>query len=138
MPGLFDSLELGSIELPNRVVMAPLTRARAGFEAVPNELMAAYYSQRAGAGLIITEGNFISRDAAGYIHVPGLFTPEQTEGWRAVTKAVHDQGGKIFAQIAHCGAVSHRDFHAGLAPLAPSAVNPLEMTFTPGQSVGRS
>src|SRR3982751_7114119 len=98
MPGLFDSLELGSIELPNRIVMAPLTRARAGFEGVPNALMAAYYSQRASAGLIISEATGITREGLGWPNAPGLWTDAQVDGWKLVTDSVHFHGGGGGAQ----------------------------------------
>src|SRR3982750_2957608 len=93
MAGLFDSLELGSLELPNRIVMAPLTRARAGFEGVPNALMAAYYSQRATAGLIISEATGITREGLGWPDAPGLWTDAQVDGWKQVTDSVHFHGG---------------------------------------------
>jgi NADH:flavin oxidoreductases, Old Yellow Enzyme family len=95
MTALFDSLQLGALELPNRIVMAPLTRARAGREGVPSELMAAYYSQRAGAGLIISEATGISREGLGWPNAPGLWNGAQVEGWKAVTRAVHRNGGRI-------------------------------------------
>ena len=93
MTGLFDPLELGAIELPNRIVMAPLTRARAGREAVPNALMAAYYAQRASAGLIISEATGISREGLGWPNAPGLWNDAQVEGWKRVTDAVHHPAG---------------------------------------------
>jgi 2,4-dienoyl-CoA reductase-like NADH-dependent reductase (Old Yellow Enzyme family) len=111
--------------LQNRVVMASMTRGRAKNAAlVPTDLHVDYYRQRASAGLIMTEATWISREAIGSINVPGLFTEEQTIAWRAVTDAVHDAGGRIFAQLAHSGAVSHPDFFDGRLPMAPSAVNP--------------
>src|SRR3954453_18349888 len=103
MPGLFDSLRLGSLELPNRIIMAPLTRARAGREGVPNDLMAAYYAQRASAGLIISEATGISREGLGWPDAPGLWSAEQVDGWKFVTGAVHDGGGRIVAQLWHMG-----------------------------------
>jgi N-ethylmaleimide reductase len=100
-------------------------------EHIPTELQAEYYRQRASAGLIFTEGTWISQEAVGFINVPGLFSAAQTDGWRRVTDAVHEEGGVIFAQIAHSGAVSHPDFFGGTPPLAPSAVNPGLKAFTP-------
>jgi N-ethylmaleimide reductase len=128
---LFTPFSLGRRQLSNRVVMAPMTRGRArNAGLVPTELHVAYYRQRASAGLILTEATWVSREAIGFINVPGLFSPQQIEGWRAVTDAVHSEGGTIFAQLAHSGAVSHPDFFAGKPPLAPSAVNPGLRAFT--------
>jgi N-ethylmaleimide reductase len=111
--------------LANRVVMAPMTRSRAtNPDLVPTELHAQYYAQRASAGLIITEGTWVSRDAVGWHDVPGLFTDAQVRGWSGVTEAVHCEGGVIFAQLWHTGSLSHPDFFSGTPPLAPSAVNP--------------
>ena len=122
---LLRPYQAGGYQLANRVVMAPLTRCRAtNPDLVPTELHARYYSQRASAGLIITEGTWISRDSVGWHDVPGLFTDAQIRGWSAVTDAVHDEGGVIFAQLWHTGSTSHPDFFSGTAPLAPSAVNP--------------
>src|SRR3982751_1326518 len=120
MPGLFDSLELGSIELPNRIVMAPLTRARAGFEGVPNALMAAYYSQRASAGLIISEATGITREGLGWPDAPGLWTDAQVDGWKQVTDSVHEHGGRIVAQLWHMGRLVHPS-RGGGQPLSSSA-----------------
>lgn len=129
---LFTPYPLGGLRLRNRVVMASMTRGRArNAELAPTELHVEYYRQRATAGLILTEGTWISPSAIGVINVPGLFTERQIEGWRAVTSAVHAEGGAIFAQIAHSGAVSHPDFFDGELPLAPSAVNPGLKSFTP-------
>ena len=121
MPTLFDPLTVGSVTLPNRILMAPLTRMRAPGE-VPNALMAEYYAQRASAGLIITEGTQISREGQGYMDTPGIFSPEQVAGWRAVTDAVHAAGGRIAAQIWHVGRVSHESFHDGEPPVSASAL----------------
>jgi N-ethylmaleimide reductase len=119
---LFTPFQLGEIPLANRVVMSPMTRCRAPGN-VPNELMAAYYGQRAGAGLIVTEGTAPSPNGLGYARIPGLFSPEQTSGWRLVTAAVHAAGGRIFAQLMHCGRVgSLLNLPAGARLLAPSAV----------------
>lgn len=122
MPTLFDPLRLGDLDLPNRVVMAPLTRLRAGDSQIPNALMAEYYAQRASAGLLITEGVPVSPQGVGYQGVPGIWSPEQVEGWKQVTKAVHDKGGRIFMQIWHVGRVSDPSFHGGAAPVGPSAI----------------
>lgn len=120
MPGLFDSLELGSLGLPNRIIMAPLTRARAGRMAIPNELMARYYAQRASSGLIISEATGISREGLGWPGAPGLWNSAQVEGWRLVTDAVHRAGGRIVAQLWHMGRLVHPDL--GLAdPISASA-----------------
>src|SRR4030095_10540425 len=97
MPSLFTPLQLGALELPNRILMAPLTRARAGRDGVPNELMARYYAQRAGAGLIISEATGISRGGLGWPNAPGLWNQAQVDGWKAVTGAVHRDGGRIVA-----------------------------------------
>jgi N-ethylmaleimide reductase len=114
MPALFDPLQLGSIEIPNRILMAPLTRARAGREALPNDLMAAYYAQRAGAGLIISEATGISREGLG------LWSNAQVEGWQKVTGAVHHNGGRIVAQLWHMGRLVHPAV-SGMEPVSSSA-----------------
>lgn len=119
---LFSPYSLGNFELKNRVVMAPLTRSRA-IGNIPNSLMATYYGQRAGAGLIITEGTSPSPNGLGYPRIPGCFTPEQAEGWKETTAAVHEQGGRIFLQMMHTGRVSHPgNMPADAEVLAPSAV----------------
>ncbi|MFJ3140540.1 alkene reductase [Streptomyces sp. NPDC086843] len=129
---LLRPVRLGALDLPNRVVMAPMTRARAtNPELVPTALHAAYYAQRAGAGLIVSEGTWMSPEAIGFIHVPGIYTDAQTAGWAEVTDAVHAAGGRIVSQIGHLGAVSHPDHHGGRLPVGPSAVDPGEMSFTP-------
>ena len=122
MPNLFDPLRLGDLELPNRVVMAPLTRLRAGPTKVPNALMAEYYAQRASAGLLITEGVPVTPQGVGYEGVPGIWSPEQVEGWKQVTKAVHDKGGRIFMQIWHVGRISDPALLNGETPVGPSAI----------------
>jgi 2,4-dienoyl-CoA reductase-like NADH-dependent reductase (Old Yellow Enzyme family) len=122
MPSLFDPLLLGDLKLANRVIMAPLTRLRAGETNIPNALMAEYYKQRASAGLIITEGVPISPQAVGYRGVPGNWDHRQVEGWKGVTRAVKEAGGRIFMQIWHVGRISDPDFHGGNPPVAPSAV----------------
>jgi len=119
---LLTPLTLGSIELKNRVVMAPMTRSRS-IDNVPGELVAEYYGQRAGAGLIITEGVSPSPNGLGYPRIPGLFSESQVEGWTRVTSAVHEKGGRIFAQLMHTGRVAHPDnLPDGAQVLAPSAV----------------
>src|SRR3954469_14576846 len=101
MPSLFDPLELGSLQLPNRIVMAPLTRARSNRDGVPNDLMALYYGQRASAGLIISEATGISREGLGWPNAPGLWNEAQVDGWKKITDAVHGHGGRIVAQLWH-------------------------------------
>jgi len=128
---LFMPYNLSGTELKNRMVMAPLTRSRSdNEEKVATTLTATYYQQRATAGLIITEGTNVSTNAVGYINVPGIYSEAQVEGWKLVTKAVHDKGGKIFAQLWHVGRLSHPDFHNGELPYAPSAINPHEKSYT--------
>ena len=123
---------LGPIELKNSVVMAPMTRSRADNPAsAPTEMHVEYYTQRAGAGLIITEGSQVSKRAVGYIHTAGIHNEKQIAGWKKVVNAVHERGGKIFIQLWHVGRMSHPDFHNGDKPLAPSAVNPNAKSFTP-------
>lgn len=129
---LLQALTLGDLELKNRVVMAPMTRNRADNpENAPTDLHAEYYRQRASAGLIITEGSQISKRAVGYIFTPGIYSEAQVEGWKKVTQAVHDEGGKIFIQLWHVGRISHPDFHGGDLPHAPSAINPKAKSYTP-------
>jgi len=129
MASLFDPLDLGSIELANRIAMAPLTRARAGRDAVPNDLMAAYYAQRASAGLIISEATGISREGLGWPNAPGLWNNAQVEGWRLVTNAVHREGGRIVAQLWHMGRLVHPDL--GLAqPISSSATTAPDFAHT--------
>lgn len=127
---LFSSYQLGNIELNNRIVMAPLTRNRAGKGLVPSEFAADYYAQRASAGLIITEATQVSPQAQGYQDTPGLYTTEQIDAWRKVTNAVHDKGGKIFVQLWHVGRISHVDLQPnGASPIAPSAIRADTKTF---------
>lgn len=129
---LLKPVKSGHNEFPNRVFMAPMTRNRAdNIENAPTSLHAEYYSQRASAGLIITEGSQVSRQGAGYINTPGIYSRAQIEGWKLVTKAVHDKGGHIFIQIWHVGRISHPDFHNGELPVAPSAINPHDRSYTP-------
>ena len=128
---LFSPCKLGPLELPNRVVMAPMTRNRAGPGEVPGALAVTYYAQRASAGLIITEGTQISPEGQGYPGTPGIFSPEQIAGWKRVTDAVHAAGGRIFAQLWHVGRISHPSLQPGGAlPVAPSALQPPGQTMT--------
>jgi N-ethylmaleimide reductase len=130
---LLDPYDLGGgLVLRNRVVMAPMTRARATNPALaPTTLHSEYYRQRAGAGLIVSEGTWISTDAIGAVNVPGIYSEDQVRAWAAVTSAVHAEGGVMFAQLAHTGSASHPDFHHGHLPVAPSAVNQGGKVFTP-------
>jgi N-ethylmaleimide reductase len=122
MTTLFDPVQAGSLQLANRIVMAPLTRNRAP-GAIPTALMATYYRQRASAGLIVTEATAISHQGQGYSDVPGIWSPEQVAAWKTVTDAVHADGGKIVVQLWHVGRVSHVDLQpGGQAPVAPSAI----------------
>jgi 2,4-dienoyl-CoA reductase-like NADH-dependent reductase (Old Yellow Enzyme family) len=123
MPSLFDPLSVGDLVLPNRVLMSPLTRLRATLPGhVPNDLMAQYYAQRASAGLIISEATPVTPWGVGYEGVPGIWTGEQAEGWKAVTRAVHEAGGRIVLQLWHVGRISDPYFLGGQPPVAPSAV----------------
>lgn len=124
MTQLFTPLTIGDLVLPNRVIMAPLTRCRAGEGRVPTPLMAEYYAQRAGAGLILTEATSVMPMGCGYPDTPGLWSKEQIEGWKGVTKAVHAAGGRIFAQLWHVGRISDPVHLHGELPVAPSAVRP--------------
>ena len=124
MTSLFDPLLLGDIELPNRVVMAPLTRCRASAGRVPNALMAQYYRQRASAGLILSEATSVCPQGVGYPDTPGIWSEAQVEGWQQVTQAVHAAGGRIFLQLWHVGRVSHPEYLDGALPVAPSAIAP--------------
>jgi len=129
MPNLFDPLQVGDIAVANRIAMAPLTRNRSP-NAVPKAITATYYQQRATAGLLVTEGTAISHQAQGYADVPGLYTPEALEGWKAVTKAVHDAGGKIVTQLWHVGRISHTSLQPnGGKPVAPSAITAKGKTY---------
>ncbi|MBO9354647.1 N-ethylmaleimide reductase [Bordetella petrii] len=129
MPTLFDPIAAGDLQLANRVVMAPLTRNRAP-RAVPTDLMVTYYTQRASAGLIITEGTAITHQAQGYADVPGLYSAEQLAGWKRVVDAVHAAGGKIVVQLWHVGRISHTSLQPGQgAPVAPSAVQANAKTY---------
>lgn len=128
---LLQPYDMKGLQLKNRIVMAPMTRSRSDNpEGAATALTAQYYEQRAEAGLIITEGTYVSPEAAGYINVPGIYTDAQVKGWKLVTDAVHKKGGKIFAQIWHVGRISHPDLLDGKLPLAPSALNPNIQTYT--------
>jgi len=122
VPNLLDPIQVGDLHLPNRVFMAPLTRLRGTPDHVPTPIMVDYYAQRASAGLIISEGIPIDPLGVGYANVPGLWSQEQAEAWKPVTKAVHDKGGHIFAQIWHVGRLSDPDFLNGQLPVGPSAI----------------
>jgi len=122
MPNLFTPLTVGALELPNRIIMSPLTRARAGSTRVPNELMTDYYRQRASAGLILSEATAVDPMGVGYADTPGIWSEEQVRGWSSVTKAVHEEGGRIFLQLWHVGRISDPMFLDGKLPVAPSAI----------------
>ncbi len=119
---LFEPLSIGNLHLKNRIVLAPMTRGRAGTARVPNELMAEYYLQRSTAGLLITEATVVSEQGIGWIDSPGIYTAEMVAGWRKVTDTVKPTGTHIFLQLWHCGRASHSDFHAGALPVSASAV----------------
>jgi 2,4-dienoyl-CoA reductase-like NADH-dependent reductase (Old Yellow Enzyme family) len=122
MPSLFDPLKVGDLTLPNRILMAPLTRSRAGTARVPNELMAQYYRQRASAGLIVSEATSVTPMGVGYAGTPGIWSEAQVAGWKLTTQAVHEAGGRIFLQLWHVGRISDPSFLDGKPPVAPSAV----------------
>jgi 2,4-dienoyl-CoA reductase-like NADH-dependent reductase (Old Yellow Enzyme family) len=124
MPNLFTPIRLGDLDLPNRIFMAPLTRARSGPTRVPNALMTEYYRQRASAGLILTEATVVTPQGVGYADTPGIWSARQVEGWKQVTHTVHEAGGHIFLQLWHVGRVSHPLFLNGALPVAPSAIAP--------------
>jgi N-ethylmaleimide reductase len=122
LPSLFDSIQLGNIAAPNRVLMAPLTRARATREHVPTPIMGQYYAQRASAGLIISEATAVSRQGMGWPFAPGLWSADQVEAWKPITAAVHEAGGRIIAQLWHMGRLVHPDFVGGAVPISASTV----------------
>src|SRR5260221_2748465 len=124
MPTLNDPIRIGDLDLPNRVLMAPLTRARATEDRVPTDLMLEYYVQRASAGLIISEATCISPLSVGYERTPGIWSEEQVAGWRRITDAVHNAGGRISLQLWHVGRISHPILLNGETPVAPSAIAP--------------
>ena len=131
MKSLFEPVRVGHYTLPNRVVMAPMTRSRANPDGTPGELSAEYYAQRAGVGLIVAEGTQPSDDGQGYLTTPGIYTPAHTRGWQAVTDAVHARDGHLFIQLMHAGRMSHPDntpHHR--QGVAPSAIAPGAQMFT--------
>ncbi len=122
MPSLFDPIQIGAVTLKNRIVMAPLTRARSGVERTPGPMVAEYYAQRAGAGLIVSEATSVTPRGVGYVDTPGIWSDEQVEGWKLTTKAVHDAGGLIFMQLWHVGRISDPSLLDGQAPVSASAI----------------
>lgn len=122
---LLDPVKIGDWHLPNRIIMAPLTRARAGVDRIPNALMAEYYEQRASAGLILSEATSVIPQGVGYADTPGIWSNDQVEGWKLITKAVHNKGGRILLQLWHVGRMSDPIFLNGDLPVAPSAVAPV-------------
>jgi len=122
MISLFDPVRIGAWDLPNRIIMAPLTRQRAGSRRIPNALMAEYYRQRASAGLILSEATSVTPMGVGYADTPGVWSAEQVEGWKLVTSAVHNAGGRILLQLWHVGRMSDPMFLEGALPVAPSAI----------------
>ena len=122
MTTIFDPITLGDLQLPNRIIMAPLTRCRADEGRVPNALMAEYYVQRASAGLILSEATSVTPLGVGYPDTPGIWSDDQVRGWTNVTKALHAAGGRIFLQLWHVGRISHPIYLNGEAPVAPSAI----------------
>ncbi len=128
---LFQPVQVGALALKNRIVMAPMTRNRADAKDAPHFLNARYYAQRASAGLIVTEGSQVSPQGKGYPGTPGIYSPEQVEGWRLVTEAVHARGGRIFLQAWHVGRISHPSLQPdGALPVGPSAVQPAGSAMT--------
>lgn len=131
MSPLFTPVQIGHYTVPNRLVMAPMTRSRADDNGIPSDLVVTYYAQRASAGLIITEGVFPSAMGKGYVRTPGIATDEQIAVWKKVTEAVHAKGGRIFMQVMHCGRISHPSMLPNQAqPVAPSAIKPAGQTWT--------
>lgn len=134
LESLFEPLKIGRMTLPNRIVMAPMTRNRVGPGGIPTRLMATYYAQRADAGLIIAEATQVSAQAQGYSLTPGIHEEDQIAGWKTVTDAVHAEGGRIFLQIWHTGRVSNvRVQPGGMAPVAPSAIRAEARTWVEGE-----
>ena len=128
---LFQPLTLGSLDLPNRIIMAPLTRGRASEANVPQPVMGTYYAQRADAGLLISEATAVHPGGMGWYRVPGIWSAEQLAGWKGVTGAVHDAGGRIFCQIWHMGRLVLPDYNGGAQPIAPSPIAAEGETFAP-------
>jgi N-ethylmaleimide reductase len=135
MTDLFSSVRLGALELPNRIAMSAMTRTRATTNSVPTELMAEYFAQRASAGLIVTDCTAVSEQAVGVIRGPGIWRDDQIEGWRKVTRRVHEAGGRIVCQIWHCGRVAHPDMRGGAEPVAPSPIPATGDFFLPSGRV---
>ena len=128
---LFSPLNVGAIDIKNRIIMAPLTRNRADHDLVPTEIMVEYYRQRASAGFIITEATLISDDGVGYPFIPGIYNQQQVAAWKKITDAVHENGGKIVMQLWHCGRVGHSSMQpSGNVPMAPSAIKPAGEVMT--------
>src|ERR1700685_4312650 len=128
---VFSPFRLGPLDLPNRIVMAPMTRNRAGAGNVPTALNATYYAQRVSAGLIIAEASQVSPQGLGYPGTPGIHSAEQIAGWKLVTDAVHGAGGRIFLQLWHVGRISHPSLQPdGALPVAPSAIAPAGQALT--------
>ncbi|MDF1485641.1 alkene reductase [Ramlibacter sp. H39-3-26] len=137
MPSLFDPIQAGDIALANRIAMAPLTRNRSP-DAIPQDITATYYAQRATAGLLISEATAISQQGQGYADVPGLYSSEQLDGWKKVTQAVHRAGGKIVTQLWHVGRISHHSLQpGGQAPVAPSAIAARSKTYLVDRATGQ-
>ena len=130
MPTLFDPIALGAIKAPNRILMAPLTRGRSSRAHVPTAIMAEYYSQRASAGLIISEATGISQQGLGWPYAPGIWSDEQVKAWKPIVKAVHDAGGRIALQLWHMGRIVHPDFLGGAPPVSASATNAPDWAHT--------
>lgn len=129
---LFSPIRVGELELPNRIFMAPMTRCRAGEGNVPTDLMAKYYQQRSAGGLLITEATQVAPEGVGYPNTPGMYSPQQVEGWKKVTRAVHDKGGHIFAQLWHVGRISHPLYQpGGKLPVSASAIAARGEIYTP-------
>ena len=127
---LFEPFTLGVLHLPNRIVMAPLTRSRSSEDGVPPDFAASYYAQRAAAGLIVSEATNISAQGRGYAMTPGIWTAAQVASWQNVTRAVHGAGGRMVLQLWHTGRISHPNLHGGALPVAPSAIKPEGQAFT--------
>lgn len=130
MPSLFDPIAIGALIAPNRIFMAPLTRARATRDHVPTPLMAHYYAQRASAGLILSEATGISRQGLGWPYAPGIWSQEQVEAWKPITEVVHQAGGRIYSQLWHMGRLVHPDFMDGAAPVSASATTAPHHAYT--------
>lgn len=131
MTNIFEPLSLGTLTLPNRIIMAPLTRGRSDAGGIPNAMMGEYYAHRADAGLIISEATAISPQGYGWLGAPGIWNDAQADGWKLVTKAVHAKGGRMFLQLWHMGRISHPDFQNGELPIAPSAIAAVGQAHTP-------